>query len=105
MPDRTPVQDGDSTRWYDAGSLLHDIEQRGDIHPGGQSRGSLLRMTRKGTWVISPWSSWEGEDPPDRTISEAEAHRWLSKCDPMYEPSDLGLHGPAYAAYLAEQEI
>ena len=105
MNNRTPVLDGNVTRWYDAGSLLHNLDERGDIHEGGQSRGSRLRMTRKGTWVISPWSSWEGENPPDRTISTAESHQWLSKCNPMYEPSDLGPQGPAYAAFLAEQEI
>ena len=102
MAHRTPVQDGDNnTRWYDAESLLHDFDDR---HGPDQSRGSRLRMTRHGVWVLSQWSNWEGENPPDKTISPAEAHHWLSGCDPMYEPADLGLQGPAYAAFLEEQE-
>jgi hypothetical protein len=102
MSNRTPVLDGNVTRWYDAGSLLHDLD---DGRMNSQSRRSRLRMTRKGAWVISPRSSWEGEDPPDRIISAAEAYRWLSDRDPIYTPADLGPQGPAYAAYLAEQEI
>jgi hypothetical protein len=102
MPHRIPVLDGETARWYDANRLIHDLDDR---QSPGRSRGSRLRMTRIGIWVLSHWSNWEGEDPTDRTISPAEAHRWLSDRHPMYEPADLGLQGPAYAAYLAEQEI
>ena len=102
MINRTHVIDGDQTRWYDAKSLVHDLDDR---QSPGQSTGSRLRMTRRGFWVFSPWSNWQDDNPPDRIVSQEFAHRWLSKCYPMYEPSELGLQGTDYAAYLAEQEI
>lgn len=102
MNNRTPVLDGNITRWYDAEKLLHDLD---DGRNHSQPTRSRLRLTRKGTWVISPWSAYEHDNPLDRVISAAEAYRWLSDRDPIYEPADLGPQGPAYAAYLAEQEI
>jgi hypothetical protein len=102
MIERTHVIDGAHTRWYDAKRLIHDLDDR---QLPGQSEGSRLRMTRRGFWLVSNWSNWQHGNPPDRRVSETFAHKWLSKCYPMYEPSELGLQGPAYAAYLAEQEL
>ena len=101
MINRTPVLDGEAMHWYDNQHLVLDLDD-GRTNAGRRSR---LRLTQKGTWILSPYSAWDGEDPPDRVITRAEAHRWLSERDPIYLPDELGAHRPAYEAYLAKQEV
>jgi hypothetical protein len=101
MINRTRVFDGENLHWYDNRQLVLDLDD-GRMKP---TRRSRLKLTRCGTWVLSPHSTGKVDDPPDRVITRAEAHRWLSERDPIYLPDELGAHGPAYEAYLAKQEV